>query len=59
MKEQLTNKEIVNWLVSNDIGLSDVIDAVIDVNGIIGVGLITLAEGLSQYVQDQITPQGD
>tara|TARA_R110002020_G_scaffold221850_1_gene430039 strand:+ start:539 stop:721 length:183 start_codon:yes stop_codon:yes gene_type:complete len=42
IKEAITNGDLV---------LTDVIDAVIDINGIIGVGLITLGDDIQKYIQ--------
>ena len=47
----MTNSEIIKLLDDNKITLDDVIDAVIDANCIIGVGLITFGEQLEKHVQ--------
>ena len=48
-KGNMTRKEIIDQLVSGSITLTDVIDAVIEVNGIIGVGCITLGDQIKDY----------
>jgi hypothetical protein len=45
-----TRKEIEQLLIDEVITLTDVIDAVITINGIIGVGLITLADDVADYI---------
>jgi hypothetical protein len=50
-----TQEEIIKMLQDEDINLAAVIDAVIEVNGIIGVGLITLGENLNDYVISKIS----
>jgi hypothetical protein len=45
------NKEKIKKLIVDEgLTITDVIDAVIELNGIIGVGLITLGDGLKDYV---------
>jgi len=46
--------ELTKLLASEEITLTDVIDAVIEINGIIGVGLISLGEDLEKYVVSKI-----
>jgi hypothetical protein len=43
------NKEEIKQLLINGLTIQEVIDAVIEINGIIGVGLITLGDNLQQY----------
>ena len=45
----MTQEEITDHLINGDLTVEKVIDAIIDVNGIIGVGLITLAQTLYLY----------
>lgn len=52
---KLSNKEILNLVLNNGLTITDVIDVVIEYNGIIGVGLITLGEQLERYVVDKIS----
>jgi hypothetical protein len=42
--------KIMALLDTNQIGLKDVLDAIIDHNGIIGVGLITLGDDIASYI---------
>ena len=50
------NKKIIKWLVANDIVVEDVIDAIIKENGIIGVGLISLADAMKEHIHSHIKP---
>jgi hypothetical protein len=52
-KVKLTKSEIQQLLIDETLSLTDLIDAVIEVNGIIGVGLITLADDMSDYIRGQ------
>ena len=40
--------------MDGDFSLEDVVDAVIETNGIVGVGLISLADYLGAYVKGRI-----
>ena len=44
--------ELLELLRTEELTLTDVIDAVIELNGLIGVGLISLADDLSKYIID-------
>ena len=46
--------ELTKLVENEEVTLTDVIDIVIELNGIIGVGLISLGEGLDKYVKDKI-----
>jgi hypothetical protein len=48
--------KIVKLLVDNDLNIYDVLDATIKENGIIGVGLITLADEIEEYIHSRIKP---
>ena len=48
--------EIDSLIVNNDLTLSKVIDRVIELNGIVGVGLISLGDDLQRYVHNKIKP---
>ena len=48
--------KIVKLLVDNDLNIYDVLDATIKENGIIGVGLITLADEIKDYIHSCIKP---
>ncbi len=51
-KKKKTLSEITEILASNNIDLSDVLDAFIDDHGIIGVGLVTLADNVAEYIRN-------
>lgn len=46
----MKKEEIKKLILEKGLNLSDVIDAVIELNGFVGVGLITLAEQTSDYI---------
>ena len=46
----MTHETIVQMLKDEQLTLTDVIDAVIDLNGIVGVGLITLGDQMQSYI---------
>ena len=49
------NKEEIKELVLNQgLTITDLIDVVVDLNGFVGVGLITLGEDLHGYCIDKI-----
>lgn len=51
-------KETLKILIEEEgVTITDVIDAVIELNGIIGVGLITLGEQLKEYCRSKIRKQ--
>ena len=50
-KQTLSQDQIEELLTNGKITLTNVVDAVINLNGIIGVGLITLGDDLNQYVR--------
>ena len=54
----MKTKDIIYLLVDNDIVVEDVIDAIIEENGIIGVGLISLANDLEKHNHSHIHPMG-
>ena len=47
---KLTDEQIRQMILAGQIELTDVIDAVINLNGIVGVGLIRLADDVSDYI---------
>jgi len=51
--EKLTDKEqlIVDFLKDNNVDISEVIDAIIKVNGFVGVGLVTLEEYVVEAIK--------
>lgn len=53
-EDKLTLEQIKQMLIDSKLTLSDVIDAVIDLNGLIGVGLVSLGSGLNEYCRSKI-----
>ena len=49
----MTREEIIKHLQAETLTLTDVIDAVIELNGIIGVGCITLGDNLKAYCYER------
>lgn len=49
--EKKNHDMIIEFLRENNIGIDEVIDAVIEYNGIIGVGLITLEEEIGKVIK--------
>lgn len=49
---EMTNQEIKQLMIDGKLTITDVIDAFIDLNAIIGVGLISLGDDLSDYIID-------
>lgn len=47
----MNQTQIKEAITNGDLVLTDVIDAIIDINGIIGVGLITLGDDIQKYIQ--------
>ena len=45
----MTNEEIRKEVMDGNLTITDVIDVVVEVNGLIGVGLITLGDDLKEY----------
>ena len=54
MNSSITKKEIERLIIEEDLVITDVIDVVIELNGIIGVGLITLGDQLKKYLYNKI-----
>ena len=52
--DKITKEEIKELILERDLTIDIVLDVVIELNGIIGVGLITLGEGLQEYVFNKI-----
>ena len=49
------NKDRIKELVLNEgLTITDLIDVVIDLNGIIGVGLIGLGDNMKEYIYNKI-----
>lgn len=47
--KSVTKEEIIELMKERDLTVEKVIDSIIDINGIIGVGLVTIAETLYIY----------
>lgn len=48
-------KELIKTMIlEHGISLTDFIDVVIELNGIIGVGLISLGDGIRHYIESKI-----
>lgn len=52
-RRQLDKQELTALVASGQITLTDVIDIVIELNAIIGVGLISLGADIQKYIVDQ------
>ena len=48
------DKKLRDCLIDGDFTLTDVIDEVIDINALIGVGIISLGDHLKEYCYDKI-----
>jgi len=51
---KISKEEIKNLIIERDLTLTDVIDVVIELNSLIGVGLVTLGEDLNDYCRSKI-----
>ena len=51
--DKLTDKEqlILNFLKDNDVDMAEVIDVIIQANGFVGVGLVTLEEYIVKAIK--------
>jgi hypothetical protein len=54
--EKVSKEEIRKLLLERSLELTDVIDEIIELNHIIGVGLITLGDNTKDYIYSKITP---
>lgn len=52
----MSKEEIKNLVLNEGLEITDLIDVVIELNGFIGVGLISLGDGLKEYVYSKIKP---
>jgi hypothetical protein len=46
----MTNEELADFLIDNEITLAQVVDVTIDTNSIIGVGLVSLGDSLREHI---------
>lgn len=51
---KLEKEELKKLILEEKFTLADVIDNIVEINGIVGVGLITLGEQLKQYCLNKI-----
>ena len=49
----MDKQELKKLVAGGQITLTDVIDIVIELNGFVGVGLISLGEDIQKYIVDQ------
>jgi hypothetical protein len=56
---EISQDQIKKLILNNGLDLAKLIDAVIDLNGFIGVGLISLGDSLQKYCHNKIKPQGE
>lgn len=54
---KITKEQIKELVENHNLELKDLIDVVIELNGFIGVGLISLGDNLQEYVHSQIKPR--
>jgi hypothetical protein len=57
--EPITAEEIKDLVLNRGLTITNVIDTVIELNGIIGVGLITLGDQLHDYVKAKLKKYDD
>ena len=50
----MAKQEIEKLVLEKGLTITDLIDVVVELNGIIGVGLITLGQNLNQYCVEKI-----
>lgn len=50
---KITEEELTDLIVNRGLELSDVIDQIIELNSIVGVGLITLSQNVSDYIRQR------
>lgn len=53
-KKETALHQIKLLMIENDVSLTDVIDITIESNALIGVGLISLGDGLKEYCYSKI-----
>jgi hypothetical protein len=52
--DDITKEEIRELIINHRLVLSDVIDEVIEINGFIGVGIISLSEDVAKYIMTKL-----
>ena len=55
----MNRDEIIDLILNQNLTITDVIDAAIEINGIVGVGLVTLADQLKDYVIGKLHPHSE
>lgn len=50
----MEKKKIEQYVIEEGLTITDLIDVVVELNGIIGVGLISLGDGLREYTHNKI-----
>jgi hypothetical protein len=50
----MEKEEIKRLVIKKGLTITDLIDVVVDLNGIIGVGLVTLGKNLDEYCKSKI-----
>ena len=50
----MENEKIKELILNEGLTITDVIDAVVELNGFVGVGLITLGDQLKEYCESKI-----
>ena len=50
----MEKKKIKKLVLTQGLSITDLIDVVVDLNGIIGVGLVTLGKNLDEYCKSKI-----
>jgi hypothetical protein len=56
MNGEITKEGIKQLMIENNLTITKCIDVAIELNGIVGVGLITLGDQLKEYTHNKITP---
>lgn len=51
----MEKEEIKRLVLEEGLTITDLIDVVVELNGFVGVGLISLGEELSEYTKSKIT----
>ncbi len=52
--DKITKEEIKDLIINKNLNITEVIDVVIELNGFIGIGLITLGDQLKDYCYSKI-----
>lgn len=52
----ISNEDVKVLVMKHGLTMTQLIDVVIEINGFVGVGLISLGEDTKNYIQDKIKP---